>query len=214
MKTEKLLVSEDRAAAEREISKLELYIPILNELQGVYETLDLGRLDDEKTALSLLSDKGLSVGEAFLRAIAADALSTGSKNKHFIAQQVKLQEGTVKNFKAEVSLVLDQTEKYFDFSAYSYDAGNGYFISEITKELITEKHKKYLTEPNEIELYNEFKKTFEGLQSLDLLLTKHTGKNAYYSLLPYFENANHTGQTSLFLNNHKILDLFRKKTVI
>ena len=214
MKKDRLLISEDKAAAEREIVKLQSYIEVLNQLQGVYETLDLGKLDEEKTALSLLTDKGATVSETFLTAIAADALSTGSKNRHFVNQQVKAQEETVKNFKAEVSLVLAQTEKYFDFSMYSFNEENGYYISEATKELITEKHKRYLTEPNEIELYNEFKKTFEALQNLDLMISKHTGKNAYYSLFPYFENVNHSSQTSLFLNNHKILDLFRKKIVL
>jgi hypothetical protein len=207
----KLLISEDRVTADREIAKLESYIEVLNQLPEVYETLDLGKLNDEKTALSLLTDKGNTVSEIFLTAIAADAMSTGSKNKHFISQQVNAQKETVKNFKAEVSSVLDQTEKYFNFSQYSYDVGNGYFISETTKELIIESHKKYLTEPSEIELYNEFKKSFEGLQSLDLLLTKHTGRNAYYSLFPYFENECHSGQKSLFLNNNKILELFRIK---
>ena len=210
----KLLISEDRVTSDREITKLESYIEVLNQLQGVYETLDLGKLNEEKTALSMLTDKGNTVSEIFLTAIAADALSTGSKNKHFVNQQVKAQEETIKNFKAEISLVLAQTEKYFDFSMYSYDLGNGYFISETKKELIIENHKKYLTEPNEIELYNEFKKTLEGLQSLDLLLSKHTGKNAYYSLFPYFEKENHSGQTSLFLNNNKILELFRRKLII
>jgi hypothetical protein len=211
MKKERLLISEDRVTADRELAKLESFIEVLNQLQDVYETLDLGKLNDEKTALSLLTDKGKTVSEMFLTAIAADALSTGSKNRHFVNQQVKAQEDTVKNFKADVNVVLDQTEKYFNFSKYSYDPGNGYYINETTKELIIEDNKRYLTEPSEIELYNEFKKTFESLQNLDRLITKHTGRNAYYSLFPYFENEGHSGQKSLFLNNNKILELFRIK---
>lgn len=206
----KLLISEDRLTADREIAKLESYIEVLNQLQDVYETLDLGKLNDEKTALSLLTDKGNTVSEAFLTAIAADALSTGSKNRHFVNQQVKAQEGTVKNFKAEVSLVLDQTEKYFDFSMYSYGVGNGYFISETAKESIVERNKKYLSDPEEIEIYNEFKKTFEALKNLDVLITKRTGKNAYYSLAPYFEAVNYHNQTSQVFNANKILELLKR----
>lgn len=207
MKKERLLISEDRATAEREIAKLQSYTEVLNQLQGVYETLDLGKLDDQKTALSLLTDKGNTVSEQFLRAIAADALSTGSKNRHFVNQQVKAQEETVKNFKAEVSSVLDETEKYFDFSMYSFDERNGYFISEATQELIREKHKKYLSDPEEIEIYNEFKKTFENLQTLDRLITKRTGKNTYYSLAPYFESVNYQNQTIQFFSANKIMEL-------
>lgn len=212
MKKDRLLISEDRAAAEREIVKLKSYIGVLNQLQGVYETLDLGKLDEEKTALSLLTDKGATVSETFLTAIAADALSTGSKNRHFVNQQVKAQEETVKNFKAEVSLVLAKTENYFDFSIYSFNEENGYFLSENSKKLITEKHKRYLTEPDEIELYNEFKNTFEALRNLDLMMSKHTGKNAYYSLFPYFEQKDYLGNIKPFFNKTKILDLFKKRT--
>jgi hypothetical protein len=207
MKNEILLISEDKATAEREIAKLQSYTGVLNELQGVYETLDLGRLDDEKTALSLLTDKGNTVSEIFLRAIAADALSTGSKNKHFVSQQVNSQQETVKNFKTEVSLVLDQTEKYFNFSMYNYSEQAGYFISEPTKELIVERNKKYLSDPAEIEIYKEFKKIFMSLQNLDRLITKRTGKNSYYSLAPYFESVNYQNHTTQFFDANKILEL-------
>ena len=209
MKKERLLISEDKAAAEREIQRLESQIPIINNLIMLFNGLDLGKLD-EKTALSLLVDNGATAGEMFLNAIAADCYATGNKNKHFVNQQVKAQEQTVLDFKNNIKTTLAQTERSLDYRKFSYSESDGYFVSEQSKESIIEKHKKYLSDPEEIEIYNEFKKTFETLQNLDVLITKRTGKNAYYSLAPYFESVNFQNQTTQFFNSNKILELLER----
>lgn len=171
MKTEKLLIHEDNQATIREIQKLESNIPQLQKLIKIFEGLDIGKLD-EKTALSLLMNKGERAGEMFLKVIAADCLATGNRNKHFINQQIQAQESTVNSFKSEVRSLLEEIGTYFNFSDYSFEVNKGYFISETQKELISERNKKYLTDPNEIEVYNEFKKTFQALESLGLKLNK------------------------------------------
>lgn len=154
MKKERLLISEDRGAAEREIKKLESQIPILNNLIVLFDGLDLGKLD-EKTALSLLVDNGATAGEMFLNAIAADCYATGNKNKHFVNQQVKAQEQTVLDFKNSIKTVLAQTERSLNYSKFSYSELDGYFISEQSKEAIAEENKIYLYDEKEIKLYED-----------------------------------------------------------
>lgn len=207
------MIHDDNQATIREIQKLESNIPQLQKLIKIFEGLDIGKLD-EKTALSLLMNKGERAGEMFLKVIAADCLATGNRNKHFINQQIQAQESTVNSFKSEVRSLLEEIGTYFNFSDYSFEVNKGYFISETQKELISERNKKYLTDPNEIEVYNEFKKTFQALESLGLKLNKYNGLDTSYSLCHYFESENHFRQKIVFFNESKILELFRKKTLI
>lgn len=210
MKTEKLLIQQDKAEAEREIVKLESYIPILNQLQGVFESLDLGKLD-EKTAVTILLDRGNTAGEMFLNAIAADCYATGNKNKHFVNQQVNAQKETVDNFKSEIKSTLGQINGYADFSKYNYSETDlTYYISDSSKDAIIERYKRYLIDPKEIELYQEFEKTYKAMQDLNNAISKYKGTDTFYSLMPYFENKNHIGGAILFFNKKRVLELFEK----
>lgn len=176
MKTEKLLIHEDKTTAEREINRLETQIPILNKLVDLFDGLDLGKLD-EKTALSLLIDKGETAGEMFLCAIAADALSTGSKNKHFISQQVLAQEKTVLEFKNDVKTVLSETERGIDYSKFSYSESVGFFISAQSKEAIAEQNKIYLVDKKDIDYYQAVKEVCNAINVLNKLSIERTGYN-------------------------------------
>ncbi len=176
MKSEKLLIHEDLATAEREVNKLESQIPILNKLVGLFDELDLGKLD-EKTALSLLIDKGTTAGEMFLNVIAADCLATGNRNKHFINQQIKAQEQTVLDFKNDVKTVLNETERGIDYSKFSYSESVGFFISVQSKEAIAEENKLYLVDKKDIEYYEAVKEVCKTINVLNRITIERTGYN-------------------------------------
>lgn len=174
--TKKLLISNDTDRASKEIINLESKISILNDLTPLFYELDLGTLDSS-TALTLLSDKGTTAGEMFLTAIATNAMAMGNVNKHFVNQQVKGQEDTVKNFKTEVKRVLDSIGTYFDFSNYSYSESDGYYISDETKNLIFERNKIYLDSQKEVDYYNAVKTVCDSIDTLNNLTIERTGRN-------------------------------------
>ncbi len=176
MKSEKLLIHEDLATAEREINKLESQIPILNKMVALYDELDLGKLD-QKTALSLLIDKGATAGEMFLNVIAADCYATGNKNKHFVNQQVKAQEQTVFDFKNDVKKVLSEADNSINYSKFSYSESDGYFISAQSKETIAEQNKIYLVDKKDIDYYEAVKDVCATISVLNKLTIERTGYN-------------------------------------
>jgi len=176
MSTQRLLLHEDSHNAQQEIKKLESFIPELQKLNEIFEGLDMGKLD-EKTALSLLMDKGETVGEMFYSAIAADCMASGNKNRHFVNQQIKMQEPTVNNFKNEVKSLLEQFGTFFDFSKFSYSEGIGYYVSEESKKAIRESNKMYLEDKRDIEYYNAVKAVCDAMNTLNRLTIERTGYN-------------------------------------
>jgi hypothetical protein len=204
--TQKLLIKDNKGEADREIAILKSMIPTLNQLKEIYESLDLCVLD-EKTALSLLSDRGATAGEMFLNAIAADALST-SKNKHFINQIVKSQENTVNNFKAEVKKVLDEVG-YFNSSRFNYSELNGYYLSKESLEIIKESKKIFLNNPEEIKLFKSFESALESLESLRTEIERYSGANYNHLLTPILEREGFDRVIVLSLNIEKVLELIR-----
>ncbi|MDR6845938.1 hypothetical protein [Flavobacterium granuli] len=210
MKNQKL-ISEDQAAAEKEIRILESHIEVLNQLQNVYEDLDIGELN-EKTALSLLLDRGETAGKQLENCVLADCAATNTTNKHIIASRINDIQPVINEFKREVNSILDQIGRYFDFSMFSFEEGNGYFISELSKKIIIERHNVYLTNSTEIELFLEFEKAKIVLDNLNTKLNSFLGttKNDY-SLSKYFEFKNHIGQHSRRFNIDEILHLFQGK---
>lgn len=212
MKTEKLLVSYNQSEAEKEISKLQSYIPIFNRLPEVFHMLDLGKANEE-ISMALLTDRGESAIKMFENAIVANCMAIGNPNKHFINAQLEIQKPTIGSFKSEIESILNEAEKYFSAGGkYSYsEAEATYLVTERTKEEIIESYKTHLSDDAEIELYNEFEKVHKALQSLNKALSKFNGRDNRYSLMHYFEKRDHTGDTISFLNKAKILELFKKR---
>lgn len=164
MKSEKLLVSEDKQGAEREIITLKQYAKILNGLKKVYTRLDLGQLDNEEIALGLLTNKGLSACESFKNAIIADCISTGNRNKNFIQSMLDMQEDFLLNFQREVREILDSLPSDLQLRHYSFNGE--YHISQITENTIKEKYKVYLSDPRQIEIYTAFQTAQENIKTL------------------------------------------------
>lgn len=209
MKTQKFLVKDNKHEAEREVKMLESFIPTLNQLKEVYESLDLGELD-EKTALSLLSDTGATAGEMFLNAIAADCLATGNRNKNFINQMVKSQEQTVNNFKTEVKRVLAECG-YFNSTRFSYSEIDGYFLTKESIKNIQESHKVYLTNENEIKLFKSFENASESLKSLRTDIESFSKINYHRPLMPFLERENNFNRELILdLNIESILELIKR----
>lgn len=171
----KLLISNDTDRAKKEIINLESKVSILNKLIPLFADLDLGALDNS-TALKLLSDKGTTAGEMFLTAIASNAMAMGA-NKHFVSQQVKLQEDTVNKFKTEVKNILGTIGIYFDFSNYSYSDSDGYYISDETKNLIFENCKIYLENSKDADYYNAVENVCDAINILNSMTKDITGRN-------------------------------------
>ncbi len=175
MKNQKKLIYNGSKEAEEIINKLESFLPTLQQLNEIFESLEIGKLDKE-TAISLLKDKGQTAGEMFLNVIIADCLSTGAKNKHFLDKQIELQQPTIKEFISKVEDLL-HWNKGIDFTLYSFSDEIGYFLPFEVKEAIRESQKQYLSSDNEIEYYNAIKSVCDAISNLNKLNTKLTGKD-------------------------------------
>jgi hypothetical protein len=173
MKNQKILILDGSKESGEIISKLESFIPTLQQLNEIFESLDIGKLDKE-TAISLLKDKGKTASEKFLTVIAADCLSTGAKNKHFLDQQIKSQQPFVNEFVSKVEELL-HWNKGIDFTQFSFSDEIGYFLPYEAKEAIRESQKQYLSNDNDIEYYNAVQTVCDAIRNLNNLNTKYTG---------------------------------------
>ena len=202
MKTEKMLIANDAPGAERLLKELELILPTINELIPLYKELDLGELD-EKTALSMLSDRGATATEQFLSVIASNCLAIGA-NKHFVSQQVALQADFVAEFKAKVNEIVSEKPIELSASYFSYSpADRSYFVSEQTKIEIAESFKTYLTEPKQIEMFKAFENFKNALLELKKSFKDFAGYDYQGDLTDLVQRKN--------FNNELIVELDPKK---
>ncbi len=210
MKTEKMLIANDAPGAERLLKELELILPTLNELIPLYKELDLGELD-EKTALSMLSDRGATATEQFLSVIASNCLAIGA-NKHFVSQQVALQADFVAEFKAKVNEIVSEKPIELSASYFSYSpADRTYFVSEQTKIEIAESFKTYLTEPKQIEMFKAFENFKNALLELKKSFKDFAGYDYQGDLTDLVQRKNFNNELIIELDPKKITYFLRDK---
>lgn len=210
MKTEKMLIANDAPGAERLLKELELILPTLNELIPLYKELDLGELD-EKTALSMLSDRGATATEQFLSVIASNCLAIGA-NKHFVSQQVALQADFVAEFKAKVNEIVSEKPIELSASYFSYSpADRSYFVSEQTKIEIAESFKTYLTEPKQIEMFKAFENFKNALLELKKSFKDFAGYDYQGDLTDLVQRKNFNNELIVELDPKKITYFLRDK---
>lgn len=210
MKTEKMLIANDAPGAERLLKELELILPTLNELIPLYKELDLGELD-EKTALSMLSDRGATATEQFLSVIASNCLAIGA-NKHFVSQQVALQADFVAEFKAKVNEIVSEKPIELSASYFSYSpADRSYFVSEQTKIEIAESFKTYLTEPKQIEMFKAFENFKNALLELKKSFKDFAGYDYQGDLTDLVQRKNFNNELIIELDPKKITYFLRDK---
>ena len=210
MKTEKMLIANDAPGAERLLKELELILPTLNELIPLYKELDLGELD-EKTALSMLSDRGATATEQFLSVIASNCLAIGA-NKHFVSQQVALQADFVAEFKAKVNEIVSEKPIELSASYFSYSpADRSYFVSEQTKIEIAESFKTYLTEPKQIEMFNALENFKNALLELKKSFKDFAGYDYQGDLTDLVQRKNFNNELIIELDPKKITYFLRDK---
>ena len=210
MKTEKLLIANDAPGAERLIKNLELILPALNELVPLYNDLDLGELN-EKTALSMLTDRGATATEQFLSVIASNCLAIGA-NKHFVSQQVALQADFVAEFKAKVNEIVSEKPIELSASYFSYSpADRSYFVSEQTKIEIAESFKTYLTEPKQIEMFKAFENFKNALLELKKSFKDFAGYDYQGDLTDLVQRKNFNNELIVELDPKKITYFLRDK---
>lgn len=210
MKTEKLLIANDAPGAERLIKNLELILPALNELVPLYNDLDLGELN-EKTALSMLTDRGATATEQFLSVIASNCLAIGA-NKHFVSQQVALQADFVAEFKAKVNEIVSEKPIELSASYFSYSpADRSYFVSEQTKIEIAESFKTYLTEPKQIEMFKAFENFKNALLELKKSFKDFAGYDYQGDLTDLVQRKNFNNELIIELDPKKITYFLRDK---
>ena len=210
MKTEKLLIANDAPGAERLIKNLELILPALNELVPLYNDLDLGELN-EKTALSMLTDRGATATEQFLSVIASNCLAIGA-NKHFVSQQVALQADFVAEFKAKVNEIVSEKPIELSASYFSYSpADRTYFVSEQTKIEIAESFKTYLTEPKQIEMFKAFENFKNALLELKRSFKDFAGYDYQGDLTDLVQRKNFNNELIVELDPKKITYFLRDK---
>ena len=210
MKTEKMLIANDAPGAERLLKELELILPTLNELIPLYKELDLGELD-EKTALSMLSDRGATATEQFLSVIASNCLAIGA-NKHFVSQQVVLQADFVAEFKAKVNEIVSEKPIELSASYFSYSpADRSYFVSEQTKIEIAESFKTYLTEPKQIEMFKAFENFKNALLELKKSFKDFAGYDYQGDLTDLVQRKNFNNELIVELDPKKITYFLRDK---
>lgn len=211
MKTEKMLIANDAPGAERLLKELELILPTLNELIPLYKELDLGELD-EKTALSMLSDRGATATEQFLSVIASNCLAIGA-NKHFVSQQVALQADFVAEFKAKVNEIVSEKPIELSASYFSYSpADRSYFVSENTKIEIAENFKTYLTDPKQIAMYNAFDKTKNALLELKKSFKEFAGYEYQGDLISLIQRKNFNNEIVIEINNQQIVQFLNNRS--
>jgi hypothetical protein len=211
MKTQKFLIANDVPGAERLLKELELIIPTLNELSPLYNELDLGELD-EKTALSMLIDRGLTATEQFLSVIASNCLAIGA-NKHFVSQQVALQADFVTEFKAKINEVVSKKPIELSSSYFSYSpADHSYFVSENTKIEIAENFKTYLTDPKQIAMYNAFDKTKNALLELKKSFKEFAGYEYQGDLISLIQRKNFNNEIVIEINNQQIVQFLNNRS--
>ena len=211
MKTEKMLIANDAPGAERLLKELELILPTLNELIPLYKELDLGELD-EKTALSMLSDRGATATEQFLSVIASNCLAIGA-NKHFVSQQVALQADFVAEFKAKVNEIVSKKPIELRSSYFSYSpADHSYFVSENTKIEIAENFKTYLTDPKQIAMYNAFDKTKNALLELKKSFKEFAGYEYQGDLISLIQRKNFNNEIVIEINNQQIVQFLNNRS--
>lgn len=210
MKTEKMLIANDAPGAERLLKELELILPTINELIPLYKELDLGELD-EKTALSMLSDRGATATEQFLSVIASNCLAIGA-NKHFVSQQVALQADFVAEFKAKVNEIVSEKPIELSASYFSYSpADRSYFVSEQTKIEIAESFKTYLTEPKQIEMFKAFENFKNALLELKKSFKDFAGYDYQGDLTDLVQRKNFNNELIVELDPKKITYFLRDK---
>jgi hypothetical protein len=210
MKTEKMLIANDAPGAERLFKELELILPTINELIPLYKELDLGELD-EKTALSMLSDRGATATEQFLSVIASNCLAIGA-NKHFVSQQVILQADFVAEFKAKVNEIVSEKPIELSASYFSYSpADRSYFVSEQTKIEIAESFKTYLTEPKQIEMFKAFENFKNALLELKKSFKDFAGYDYQGDLTDLVQRKNFNNELIVELDPKKITYFLRDK---
>ncbi len=210
MKTEKMLIANDAPGAERLLKELELILPTINELIPLYKELDLGELD-EKTALSMLSDRGATATEQFLSVIASNCLAIGA-NKHFVSQQVALQADFVAEFKAKVNEIVSEKPIELSASYFSYSpADRSYFVSEQTKIEIAESFKTYLTEPKQIEMFKAFENFKNALLELKKSFKDFAGYDYQGDLTDLVQRKNFNNELIIELDPKKITYFLRDK---
>jgi hypothetical protein len=195
-----LLIKEDKHQAEREIKILESKTESLNGLVSLFMELDLGDLDN-KTAISLLLDKGVTAGDYFLNSIEADYLSTGVKNKNLIELRRKEAQTIVDVFVYKVKEILKPIESICNLSFYSYDEGKGYYVSKESKELISENHKIYLKDDKEIMIFQEFQKCFNSMENLKSKIDDFVGSSYSGSCSGFFEGTDGVKRSYRFDTN-------------
>ena len=210
MKTEKMLIANDAPGAERLLKELELILPTINELIPLYKELDLGELD-EKTALSMLSDRGATATEQFLSVIASNCLAIGA-NKHFVSQQVALQADFVAEFKAKVNEIVSEKPIELSASYFSYSpADRSYFVSEQTKIEIAESFKTYLTEPKQIEMFKALENFKNALLELKKSFKDFAGYDYQGDLTDLVQRKNFNNELIIELDPKKITYFLRDK---
>ena len=210
MKTEKMLIANDAPGAERLLKELELILPTINELVPLYNDLDLGELN-EKTALSMLTDRGATATEQFLSVIASNCLAIGA-NKHFVSQQVALQADFVAEFKAKVNEIVSEKPIELSASYFSYSpADRSYFVSEQTKIEIAESFKTYLTEPKQIEMFKAFENFKNALLELKKSFKDFAGYDYQGDLTDLVQRKNFNNELIVELDPKKITYFIRDK---
>ena len=174
---EKILIANHAKNAISEIQQIENNVlPRLQELIDVYAVLDLPELD-EKTALSLISDKGKTVKEIYETAIVADAFSTGQKNKNFVSTLLELQQPLINEFIKSVINAIKGIEIHFEHQYISYSTVRGYYLSDESKEEIKEKHKLYISNEKDLMLYNAVKDVCTAIDTLNTVTIERSNYN-------------------------------------
>ncbi|MGL2992702.1 hypothetical protein [Flavobacterium sp. TSSA_36] len=210
MKTEKKLIANDAIGAERLIKQLELIIPTLNEISPLYQDLDLGELD-EKTALSMITDRGATASEQFLSVIASNCLAIGA-NKHFVSQQVALQADFVAEFKAKINEVVSKKPIELSASYFSYSpADRSYFVSEQTKIEIAENFKTYLSDPKQIEMFKAFENFKNALLDLKKSFKDFAGYDYQGDLTELIQTKNYKNEFVTELDPKNLIYFIRER---